>query len=242
MPEQDTHKNNEDSAYKQRSLFGRRQGRALRGERSRVLEHILPQITPKKSQLTEDHSQAPSSYFDRDFSKYILEIGFGHGERLAQHANREKNTGFLGAEPFVNGMSAFLLEAEKQPLNNLRVLMDDGMILARSLTPNSLDAIYVLNPDPWHKTRHHKRRLINQNTLDVFAKLLKKNGQLIMTSDVPDLAEWMCTHANIHPESTWTAKSRIDWEKPPENWITTKYEQKGAKGAKKMVYLIFERN
>lgn len=237
----ENNKNTSDSAYKKRSLFGRRQGRALRGERSRVLEDILPQITPKGEQLGEDHTSAPSFYFDKEFDKYILEIGFGHGERLAKHAQIEKNTGFLGAEPFVNGMSAFLkdIDEQQQSPDNIRALMDDGMILARSVAPNSLDAVYVLNPDPWHKTRHHKRRLIRKENLDVFAKILKPKGLLVMSSDVPDLAEWMCTHASNHTAFEWNAQNRADWETPPENWITTKYEQKGAKGAKKMVYLFF---
>lgn len=238
---EELHKKNTGSAYKQRSLFGRRQGRALRGERSRVLEDILPQITPNKSKLSEDHTHTPSSYFNHKYNKYILEIGFGHGERLAQHARNEKDTAFLGAEPFVNGMSAFLLDIEAQNKDNLCVLMDDGMILARSLKPASLDVIYVLNPDPWHKTRHHKRRLIRKENLDIFSKILKPGAKLIMTTDVPDLAEWMCTHAYMHPNFEWIAKTRKDWETPPQNWISTKYEQKGAKGAKKMVYLIFEK-
>ncbi len=236
------HKINSDSAYKQRSLFGRRQGRALRGERSRVLNEILPHVTLDKSKLTEDHAHEPTSYFDKKFDQHILEIGFGHGERLAQHAKNEPNIGFLGAEPFINGMSAFLKNIEDQEKNNIRTLMDDGMILARSIKPQSLDAIYVLNPDPWHKKRHHKRRLINQKTLDTFSKILKPHGKLIMTTDVPYLAEWMCSHTIIHPNFSWTAESRRNWEQQPQDWISTKYEQKGAKGAKKMVYLFFEKN
>ena len=238
---ENTQKDNQDSAYKKRSLFGRRQGRSLGGERSRVLEEILPRITPNKQHLSEDYSHPPSTYFEKDFSKYILEIGFGHGERLSQHSQNEPDTAFLGAEPFVNGMAAFLKNIANQNHDNIRVIMDDGMIIARSIKPESLDAIYVLNPDPWHKTRHHKRRLINQETLDIFAKILKPNGQLVMSTDVPYLAEWMCTHANTHAAFTWAAKRRTDWEKEPKNWITTKYEQKGAKGAKKMVYLNFEK-
>lgn len=239
MTPQDLKQDNKGSDHKQRSLFGRRQGRALRGERARVIEEILPVITPQKQLLTERHETLPSEYFKKEFNKYILEIGFGHGERLAQHAQNETDTGFLGAEPFVNGMSAFLLNIEQQNKENIRAIMDDGMILARSIKPKTLDEIYVLNPDPWHKKRHYKRRLINQKTLDIFAHILKPNGKLIMTTDVPDLAEWMCIHANTHTAFTWNAQNRNEWETPPKNWITTKYEQKGAKGAKKMVYLLF---
>ncbi|MGH1455299.1 MAG: tRNA (guanosine(46)-N7)-methyltransferase TrmB [Alphaproteobacteria bacterium] len=239
---ENTTNNNKDFAHKKRSLFGRRQGRSLGGERTHVINDLLPKLTPNRNLLNEDSAHPPASYFDIDHSNYILEIGFGHGERLAQHAQQEQTTGFLGAEPFVNGMAAFLKNIDGKPNNNIRVIMDDGMIIAKSLKPETLDAIYILNPDPWHKTRHHKRRLINQETLDIFAKILKSGGKLIMTSDVPNLAEWMCTHANNHPSFQWTAESRANWETPPQNWIKTKYEIKGAKGAKKMSYLVYERN
>jgi tRNA (guanine-N7-)-methyltransferase len=238
---ENVNKNNGDSAYKKRSLFGRRQGRSLRGEKLRALNEVLPQIEIADNLLSEDHTHAAPSYFEKKYSKYILEIGFGHGERLAQHSRNNPDIAFIGAEPFVNGMAAFLVDIENQTKENLRVIMSDGMRIARSIKKHTLDELYILNPDPWHKTRHHKRRIINQESLDVFAHIIKPGGKLLMTTDVPYLAEWMCTHAEKHPQFKWTAESRADWEAPPEKWIQTKYELKGAKGAKKMVYLIFER-
>ena len=227
----------QDFAYKKRSLFGRRQGRAVKGERAGALATVLPQIETPKDKLKEDHKTQPSSIFNKQYSKYCLEIGFGHGERLIIDAHRSPETAFIGAEPFINGMADFLKHIQDDIPDNIRVLMDDGMIIADSLYPSSLDKIYILNPDPWHKKRHHKRRLINQMTLDVFAKILKPGGKLVMTSDVENLAEWMCTHACIHPNFQWLAKSKSDWNNAPENWIPTRYEQKGAKGAKKICLL-----
>ena len=78
-------------------------------------------------------------------------------------------------------------------------------------------------------------------TLDIYARILKPGGQLIMSTDVPYLAEWMLTHSFNHPAFTWTAKSASDWRIPPEDWVHTAYETKRAKGADKMVYLFFER-
>lgn len=230
-----------DSAYKKRSLFGRRQGRALKGERSRVLDEVLPQFKIPEDKLTENQDVQPSDILLTSCSEYWLEIGFGHGEHVAGLLQKHPENGYLAAEPFVNGMSSFLKEYEDDLTQNLRVLMDDGMIIARSLKPNSLDGIYVLNPDPWHKKRHHKRRIIRKENLDILSKILKPGGKLILTTDVPDLAEWMFTHTFNHPDFIWSAKTRTDWDKKPHDWITTKYEEKGAKGAQKMVYLFFER-
>lgn len=224
-----------------RGLFGRRQGRTLSPTRARSMDNLLPKLEIKPDQLTEDHSLCPKTLFNDEKKEYWLELGFGHGEHVTGLMEQAPQNGFLAIEPFINGMSAFLLSIEKASQDNIRVLMDDGMILMRSLKENSLDRIYILNPDPWHKKRHHKRRIINHKNLDIFAKALKPGGTLILTSDVEDLAEWMCTHTTTHPEFQWQASSKKDWHTPPENWIPTRYETKGAKGAKKMVYMTFTR-
>lgn len=231
----------EHPSYKKRAIFGRRQGRALGDERTGVMDSIFPRIQIPSSILTENHKTNPSDLFDKKHDEYWLEIGFGHGEHVAALARQNPNTGFIGAEPFVNGMAAFVKEIQNDPLDNIRALMDNGMIIAQSLKPSSLDGIYILNPDPWHKKRHHKRRIINQENLDIFARILKPGAKLIMTSDVEDMANWMCTHTCNHLEFNWTAQSIDDCYTPPEDWISTRYEQKGAKGAKKMIYLFFER-
>jgi tRNA (guanine-N7-)-methyltransferase len=219
-------------------FYGRRAGRKLNAQRQAALDDYYPKLEIKDT--AQDGTLAPSSLFQKDFDRFILEIGFGNGERLAKHLQNEPHTGFIGAEPFSNGMSAFLDEIQTNNPDNIRVLMDDAIPLVTSLTPNCLDAIYILNPDPWHKTRHHKRRIVNQNNLDHFSRILKPNGILIMTTDVAPLAEWMVTEATLHPDFEWTAHSVNDWRNAPENWIHTRYETKGAKGAGNMNYLIFK--
>lgn len=221
-------------------FYGRRAGRKLNGARRDALDECYPAL--KITNLPKDGSINPVSLFQRPLEKFIFEIGFGNGERLAQHLKQEPDTGFIGAEPFSNGMSAFLSETQGHNPDNIRVLMDDAMPLVRSLSSKSLDAIYVLNPDPWHKARHHKRRIINADNLDHFARILKPSGKLIMTTDVEPLAEWMCTQAILHDAFQWTATTAHDWRETPENWIKTRYETKGAKGAGKMNYLFFEKN
>lgn len=225
-------------------FYGRRAGRQLNTARKAVMDKLYPVLAVPEDQITKEADLDPSSLFKFTPDKILFEIGFGNGERLAQHCSLEPKTGFIGAEPFSNGMTALLKSIDDQGddfNNNVRVHMDDAIPLVKSLKTDSIDTIMVLNPDPWHKTRHHKRRIINQDNLTLFARILKSGGNLIMTTDVRDLIQWMVTEAAKHPDFTWTAQSCDDWKNAPENWIQTRYETKGAKGADRMHYLHFKR-
>lgn len=226
---------------KAKRFYGRRQGRPLKGQRADAIETLLPRLSVPTDLLRETGELLPSSLFDSSYKEYWLEIGFGAGEHLTALMRRHPDHAFLGAEPYINGMSAFLKDIADEPHDNVRVHMDDAMMLANSLSDACLDGMYVLNPDPWHKARHHKRRMIRRENLDVFARILKPGAQLICSTDVPDLADWMITELSLHPAFEWTAKCADDWRIPPEDWITTAYEVKGAKGAKVMSYLFFDR-
>ncbi len=170
-----------------------------------------------------------------------MEIGFGNGEHLSALMRQNLDEAFIGAEPFINGMAAFLKDIRDEPHENIRVWMDDAILLVESLPSDYLNGIYVLNPDPWPKARHHKRRIISQDNLTKFARVLKPGGALIMATDVDDLAEWMVTQASAHPAFEWTAEQADDWRTTPENWIKTRYEEKGAKAGRQQSYLIFEK-
>ncbi len=228
-----------DNPLKKR-VFGRKLGRPLNKSRADVINSLLPALSLSADLLKEDGSLAPSSLFPQH-KECWMEIGFGSGEHLSALMRRHPENAYLGAEPFINGMAAFLKDIKDDPHERIRVLMDDAMMLGNSLSDDSLDGIYILNPDPWHKKRHHKRRIVNRDNLECFARILKPGGQLIMSTDVPYLADWMITEATIHGGFEWAAKSREDWSTPPKDWIPTVYETKGAKGADKMVYLFFEK-
>jgi len=202
---------------------------------------LLPKLSVPTDSIQEDGTLIPSSLFHFDAKEYWLEIGFGSGEHLSALHRREPDTAWIGCEPYINGMAAFLKDIQDDNHENIRVHMDDAVQLCRSIADQSLDGIYILNPDPWHKKRHNKRRIVRPETLDIYARILKPGGKLIMSTDVPYLADWMIMHTYNHPAFNWSAESCKNWQIPPEDWVTTAYEVKGAKGAKKMCYLFFEK-
>ena len=153
---------------------------------------------------------------------------------------QDPEAGYIGAEPFLNGMSAFLKQIEQQPKDNIRIWMEDALQVVRSLQDDCLDAIYILNPDPWPKARHHKRRIVRQDTLADYHRILKPGGVLILTTDVDELAEWMATQVHLHGGFDWQAKSAKDWQSAPDGWIETRYEQKGADAGRRQSYLVYQ--
>lgn len=170
-----------------------------------------------------------------------LEIGFGTGEHLAELMRRNPDSSFIGAEPFINGMALFFKQIDDLKNKNVRVWMDDALILADSLTDQCLDGIYILNPDPWPKKRHHKRRIVNPENLDCFARILKPGGQLVLSTDIEELAEWMRLHTAQHPSFEQTPESAAAPHTPPPGWIPTKYEQKGLAAGRRQTHMIFEK-
>lgn len=229
-----------------RKTYGRKVGRPLGKERTEALEALLPLLAVSDHFLTERHDLDPEQLFSRPYKGYWLEIGFGQGEHLSALARRHSDTGYMGAEPFINGVAAILKDVAPDTkgapeILNLRLLNDDAMRLALSLQEGSLNGIYILNPDPWPKKRHRERRIVNTRNLDTFAKILKPGSELILSTDVPDLADWMVTQTCNHPAFEWTARCAEDWFVPPKGWISTRYEMKKARHAEKMCYLLFRR-
>jgi tRNA (guanine-N7-)-methyltransferase len=223
-------------------VYGRRQGRPLHGGRQKALDTMMPMIGIQN--LPEDGTLHPNDLFDILITgKVHFEIGFGNGEHLLHLLKQNPDDVVIGAEPFINGMSAFAKALESYPeyTSRVRVLMDDALKISNSLQGNSIDYLYILNPDPWPKARHHKRRMISQENLNIFARVMKQGAEMLQTTDVDELAEWMVRETHDHGTFEWIAESKQDWLTPPTGWDATRYEIKGKLAGRTQVYLHYIR-
>jgi tRNA (guanine-N7-)-methyltransferase len=155
-----------------------------------------------------------------------LEIGFGGGEHMAAQAVRAPDVLILGAEPFQNGVASALRHIDEAHLTNVRVLDGDARELMAHLPDACLARIFVLFPDPWPKSRHNKRRIVQPETVAEFARLLKPGGKLRFASDWADYVDWSLLRIAASPAFRWTAGRADDWRTPPADHITTRYEEK----------------
>ncbi len=183
--------------------------------------------------------------FDRLFgmqkSEYWMEIGFGSGEHIASLAERYPDIGFIGCEPFVNGVAALMSSIEERNLTNIRVFDDDVNKLFASLPDARLQRIYLPYADPWPKTRHHRRRMVQPETLNTFSRMLKDQGEFRFASDHMPYVQWTLAHVTDNPDFKWLAGAADDWRVRPVDSIETRYENKARSRGAKCVYLQFRR-
>ncbi len=229
---------------RRRTLHGRRRGKKLRAGQQSLLDTLLPRLEvalPAEPIVTPDNEVAESAAkidLAQAFGGTLppdgvwLEVGFGAGEHLVWQAERHPNVGLIGCEPYINGVAKCLAHIERTGVSNIRLFTDDARFVMQALPPRCLSRAFVLFPDPWPKTRHHKRRFVQRSNLDVLARLMKQGAELRLATDDPSYLPWMVEHACRHPEFDWLAESPADWRGRPADWPPTRYEQKMLAGHK----------
>lgn len=229
---------------RRRTLHGRRRGKKLRAGQQSLLDTLLPRLAldlPAEPIVTPDNEVAESAAkidLARAFGGTLpeggvwLEVGFGAGEHLVWQAEQHPAVGLIGCEPYVNGVAKCLAHIERTGVSNIRLFTDDARFVMQALPPQSLSRAFVLFPDPWPKTRHHKRRFVQRSNLDVLARLMKSGAELRLATDDPSYLPWMVEHACRHAHFEWLAESPADWRGRPADWPGTRYEQKMLAGHK----------
>lgn len=217
-------------------FYGRRRGKKLRPGRSALVADLLPILRVPSG----DGPLDPAGLFDGEKSAYWMEIGFGAGEHLADQAQAHPDIGFIGCEPFVNGVATLLAQITDRSLDNIRLHDDDARQLLPRLAPGSIDRVYLLYSDPWPKKRHWNRRFVQRETLDQLARILAPGGLFRFATDHMGHARWALGLAANHPEFEWTARGPEDWRIRWADGYATRYEEKGLAGPHR-VYLEFRR-
>jgi len=228
----------DDALPMRRGFFGRRKGHRLRRHHTELIETFLPRLALSRDTVAP---RDVAQLFPRPVDAVRLEIGFGGGEHLAAEAAAHPDVGFIGCEPYVNGMAKILAVVEAHGLDNLRLYAGDALDLVAWLPAASIDRIDLLYPDPWPKRRHWKRRLVQHNSVVMLARVLRPAGIIRFASDVPDYAAWTLERFMRTPQFEWTAERAADWQEPWPRFGGTRYEAKARRAGRQPCYLEFRR-
>ena len=230
--------------HEPRAFFGRRKGHPLRPHQAALYGTLLPKLALDLSQKAPADLRAlfPATTGQAPVADVRLEIGFGGGEHLIAQAESNPRTGFIGVEPFVNGMAKALAVIEARKLGNIRLWAADALHLIAWLPAGALARVDLLYPDPWPKRRHWKRRFVQDESLAALARILRPGGELRFATDIPDYAVWTLARVLRSGDFDWTAARADDWRKPWPNFLRTRYEAKAVREGRVPAYFIFRKN
>jgi len=170
-----------------------------------------------------------------------LEIGFGMGSSLVEQAAADSNRNYIGIEVHRPGVGALLLKMQERQVSNIRVISFDAIDVLNNMIPDhSIELLQLFFPDPWHKRRHHKRRIVNPEFLSLLHKKVTTDGHLHFATDWQDYAKHMLKV--LQTENGWrNCSSSDDYIPRPENRPLTKFEKRGEKLGHGVWDLMFQR-
>lgn len=219
-------------------LRGNRSFARYRSGASRAQQRALAELLPVWGVPYQNTPMDLNRVFARDNPK-ILEIGFGMGQASAEIAQKLPQYDFLAADVYTPGVGSLLKLIDEKQLSNIRVMHHDAVeILRDMLADNALFGVHIFFPDPWHKKRHHKRRLIQQPFLDLLLPKIRAGGYLHLATDWEEYAVQMLDALRRRAELRNTA---ADYAEKPAYRPATKFENRGRKLGHGVWDLVFEK-
>ncbi len=222
-----------------RILYGRRRGRKLRGGQQALLDDVVPGL-----EIALDDAPrriAPETLFGRPVREIWLEVGFGAGEHLLAQAAANRDIGLIGCEPYVTGVARMVRGLVDARLDNIRLWRDDARLLIDRLAEASLSRVFVLFPDPWPKTRHHKRRFISTPVVERLAAVMRDDAELRLATDDGGYLVWILARLRASEAFLWTANGPSGWRSRTVDWPATRYELKALEEGRRCTYLRYRR-
>ena len=216
---------NDAPERRRRLIYGRRKGPRLSAHQQALRDTLLPALL-----LQPQAGVDPRTYFAVPVDDVWLEVGYGAGEHLLWQAKENARVGLIGAEPYISGTAKLLSKLEQQPAANIRLYEDDARDIIAALPDASIGRFFLLFPDPWPKTRHHKRRFLQMEMLGELARILKPGAELRFASDDAGYLAYALERLMAHRAFAWTAAGPSDWKTRPANWPPTRYEAKELHG------------
>ena len=216
-------------------LYGRQSGHKLRLGQQDLVDRLLPAITvPDEGPVTAER------LFGQERPLHF-EIGFGAGEHLAYRADLLPDHGFIGCEPFLNGVVGALGHVRDLGLPNVRLHMGNALDVLARVPDGALSFVYLLHPDPWPKARHAKRRMMNKGPIDMIAAKLKPGGEFRFGTDHPVYLRWALMQMAGRTDFEWLASSAKDFLTRTGGWPETRYEAKARREGREVWYFRYRR-
>ena len=176
-----------------------------------------------------------------EYNKNILEIGFGNGDNLVNMSLNEPNNLFIGCDVYYNGCVKLLKKIVIKNIKNVKIWPDDIHIIIKKFKKDFFDLILILQPDPWPKTKHHKRRLIQQKFLDDLNQIMKYEGKLIISTDHKVMKSWVLEHIHVRNDFLWI-RNGFNYTNIKPKWIiNTKYSNKALENNKVVNWFYFKK-
>jgi tRNA (guanine-N7-)-methyltransferase len=217
-------------------LYGRSKGKRLRDEQAGLVDTLLPQISVPAEGVVD-----ATTLFGEPRPLHF-EIGFGGGEHLAYRADLLPDHGFIGCEPFLNGVAMALKHIHDAPLANVRLHMGDALEVLARVPDGAFSFAYLLHPDPWPKVRHIKRRMMNDGPVDLIARKLKPGGEFRFGTDHPVyLRHALMVMQRHRHQFEWLCNSPQDFLARPGSWPQTRYEAKARMQGHEVWYFRYVR-
>ena len=173
------------------------------------------------------------------YKKYFFEIGFGYGEHTEQQALLNKDACIIACEVYIDGVISLLNKMENKNIDNIKIFNGDARLLLEKFPNNSLDKIFILFPDPWPKKKHNKRRIINNEFIDLIKSKLKIGGTLLFASDILDYINWTIDCIGDKLQKNFNDITNCKQE--PKWWVQTKYQKKAIKEGRESYFLEFSK-
>jgi len=236
-----------------RNFYGRRNGKTLNKAQRAYLREDLAQLSPGAVSWAENPDRVPLDMATRFHGKPVwLEVGFGGGEHIVHMASTYPGVEIIGCEPYVNGVAMLLGKLRRTQLRSIAVHPGDARDLMDVLPEGSIDKAFLLYPDPWPKSKHHRRRFVTQEHLEPLHRALKPGAEFRVATDIPDYVRQAVEEI---PKAGFAPQFEVppafdfddpqpthgDWDTPWEDWLSTRYEQKALREGRKPHYLTYRR-
>ncbi len=224
-----------------RNFYGRFKGKHLRDSQKAYLDEDLAALSPGPVDWEINPDRTPLDLNAVFGDKPLwLEIGFGGGEHMVHQAAQHPEVGFIGCEPYINGVAMLLGKIRKEGHGNIRIHPGDARDLFDVLPDASVACAFLLYPDPWPKKRHHRRRFVTPDHLGPLARVMQQGAILRVATDIPDYVRQTLEMVPKHGFE-WLCECAEDWRKPWDDWISTRYEKKALREGRVPHYLTFRR-